>query len=610
LNPKSLGLFKNISSIRNYLVFSFLIVIIPFITFANLYDYSIGQNLLQSDIQELQNHIEDNVVRTIKTVDDGLKAFEKQFESNMNLSLHIISQEYISVGNNASNMNLTKLYHEFLGKYEIYIINQSGIVQFSTYEADVGFNFALVNRLEFITNLRETKNFEVGRITPEFISGSLKKFAYLPSPDRKYVFEIGLLSNEFAEDLQHLNYIKSAEEIKKETYLLSDINIFDRNAHLIGNSTYNADKQQKEIISSVYQNKTFKEIFNTTTLQLVKYIFMDLYDPNYYLSQPSVVVEFSFDYSIVFERQQNFLFSHILFIIIAISLIILVIIYLATKISSPIYQIINDINEISEGNLSKKIIIDTKNEFKLLEKSINGMITKLSQNVELTVTNKNLEHFAYTISHDLRSPLNKIAEFTNMIIKSDTSLENIRILDKINNLVHEMNQIIIDLLNYSQIKNFDLNKEFRTIKTENVLKEAIKLNESLIHSKKGLLEYEPIPDIKGNYALIMMLFQNLINNAIKFNNSEIPTVIIKAEEKNKRIHFSIQDNGIGISDEFASEVFTMFSREYPREEFNGTGIGLVSCKRIVEIHGGSISFNSVKGEGTTFFFSLPSVNSD
>jgi signal transduction histidine kinase len=227
--------------------------------------------------------------------------------------------------------------------------------------------------------------------------------------------------------------------------------------------------------------------------------------------------------------------------------------------------------------------------------------------MRLEKSNKELTDFASIASHDLKAPIRGILSFIQLLERrskpkfDDTDLEYFNF---IKNNAHHSAQLIEDILNYSKIdkdlgdpKEVDLNKSI--FMAEMNLK-------SIIDDADAEVTYDNMPYIKGHSALIVQLFQNLIANGLKYNKAAKPTVhvgVSMADEAD--VVFSIKDNGIGIAPENHEKIFSMFRRLHTQDEYEGTGIGLAFCTRIVNTYGGQIWLDSAEGQGTTFFFTLP-----
>lgn len=225
-------------------------------------------------------------------------------------------------------------------------------------------------------------------------------------------------------------------------------------------------------------------------------------------------------------------------------------------------------------------------------------------NEHLISANAELEQFIYVASHDLQEPLRMIVSYLQLLEKKYKNNLDKDANDFINYAVegsNRMRTLILSLLDYSHINNI---RPFEEVNLNELLNEVLKDLSDQIKENKVNINIEPLPIIYGDKILLSQLFQNLIGNAIKFKKEKIPRITITSKENNYEYLFSISDNGIGIQKEYESKLFTIFQRLNSKEQYPGTGIGLVICKKIVEKHGGKIWFDSEFGKGTTFYFTL------
>lgn len=228
-------------------------------------------------------------------------------------------------------------------------------------------------------------------------------------------------------------------------------------------------------------------------------------------------------------------------------------------------------------------------------------------NEQLKQTNQELEQFSYIASHDLQEPLRKIISFISIIeedlgdkLNAETA-ENMRF---VTDAANRMSNLIRDLLAFSRAGRRSL--DFKQTDLNLLIQETLSVLELVIEEKKAKVTCDPMPVLNQASPLIRQVFQNLISNALKFiPDDRIPTIHISAENKGEQWLFSVKDNGIGIEKEYLESIFEVFRRLHQREEYSGTGIGLAICKKIVERHGGTIWVESTPGEGTTFFFLIP-----
>jgi PAS domain S-box-containing protein len=225
---------------------------------------------------------------------------------------------------------------------------------------------------------------------------------------------------------------------------------------------------------------------------------------------------------------------------------------------------------------------------------------------ELNRSNGELEQFAYVASHDLQEPLRMVASFTQLLSKRYKGKLDADADDFIAFAVDgasRMQRLIQDLLTYSRVGT--KTKKLMPTSSEIALKLALLNLHETVEQSSAQVTYDPLPTVLSDESQLTQLFQNLVGNAIKYQNSTPPRIHISAaRSENKTWLFSVRDNGLGIDPRYFDKIFGMFQRLHKREEFAGTGIGLAICKKIVERHGGTMSVESQPGNGSTFRFAL------
>lgn len=220
--------------------------------------------------------------------------------------------------------------------------------------------------------------------------------------------------------------------------------------------------------------------------------------------------------------------------------------------------------------------------------------------------NKELEEFAHVASHDLREPLNSIISLTEILMqRKSTHLdeEGIKLLGYIDKSASRMTELITGLLEYAQLGN---SKELALIDLNELLETVVlDLNASVKASGARIISGK-LPVLNVYVMEFRLLLQNLISNALKYRQPDIPPVIsISSMQVKKGWEFSVADNGIGIPEAQKEKVFNLFHRLHGRNEYEGTGIGLAHCRKIIELHNGNIWLESKLGEGSTFYFFIP-----
>jgi PAS domain S-box-containing protein len=225
---------------------------------------------------------------------------------------------------------------------------------------------------------------------------------------------------------------------------------------------------------------------------------------------------------------------------------------------------------------------------------------------ELNRSNEELGQFAYIASHDLQEPLRMVASYTQLLsrrYKGKLDSDADEFISFAVDGASRMQRLIQDLLTYSRVGTKGM--ELLDISSEAALQQALINLRGAIEESGALVTHDPLPTVPADEMQLIQLFQNLVGNAIKYQNPGIPRVHISAARNGgKKWIFSVKDNGLGIDPQYFEKIFGVFQRLHKREEFAGTGIGLAICKKIVEGHGGSISVESQLGRGSTFRFAL------
>lgn len=256
----------------------------------------------------------------------------------------------------------------------------------------------------------------------------------------------------------------------------------------------------------------------------------------------------------------------------------------------------NEHEEVSAGMVMSLDISDLKNIQRQLEE----------QASELKRSNEDLELFAYAASHDLQEPLRMVSSYVHLIQRrlGKVTPEVAEFMDFAIDGVKRMQEVINDLLEYSRVDR--KGSPFQKVDLNKVL-QLVEINlQNVIRSSGATIKLDkPLPKAVVDQSQFISLFQNLVENAIKFKSNEPPVIDISYTENKDHWVFQVKDNGIGIEKKFFERIFIIFQRLNSRTEYDGTGIGLAICKKIVERHQGNIWLASELGEGTTFFFEFP-----
>jgi light-regulated signal transduction histidine kinase (bacteriophytochrome) len=225
---------------------------------------------------------------------------------------------------------------------------------------------------------------------------------------------------------------------------------------------------------------------------------------------------------------------------------------------------------------------------------------------ELRRSNQELEHFAYIASHDLQEPLRMVSSYTQLLAqryKDKLDADADEFIHYVEDGVSRMRALINGLLVYSRVGTSGA--AFELTDCEAAFDCALTNLQVAVDESGAVITHHPLPVVMADASQLTQVFQNLIGNAIKFCNQELPRIHVAAEPRGNEWLFSIRDNGIGIDPQYHDRIFDMSQRLHSRTEYPGTGLGLAICDKVVKRHGGRIWVESQTGKGATFYFTIP-----
>ncbi len=294
--------------------------------------------------------------------------------------------------------------------------------------------------------------------------------------------------------------------------------------------------------------------------------------------------------------------------------------------TAPLDQILEHILVISVGqcDITDEKILSVKDEkfqlilggLKLLHDDLEAYKLDFKRKIEaeyqvelLKKKNEELLSFNYVASHDLQEPLRTITSFSSILSEnySDRLDDNGQLyLRFINDSSKRMSELIFDLLNYSKIGS---SYEFENLNPNEIIEEVLLDMAHVITSVNPKIDISDLPITYANRRALHQVFQNLIGNALKFRQEgQTVQITISCKKKDGKNIFCIEDNGIGIEDKYQDRVFGIFQRLHTRDKYEGTGIGLSLCKKIIESHHGDLWLESKIGFGSRFYFSIPKLS--
>ncbi|SEG98907.1 His Kinase A (phospho-acceptor) domain-containing protein [Nonomuraea solani] len=286
----------------------------------------------------------------------------------------------------------------------------------------------------------------------------------------------------------------------------------------------------------------------------------------------------------------------------------------------PIDQLTEQVRTVAAGDFDHDLHVDRPAELAELSSHIDSMRARIvsawrvaaDQTEELRRSNGELEQFAYVASHDLQEPLRKVASFTQMLEQRYGSQLDERAKQYIHYAVDgakRMQLLINDLLDFSRVGR--VTGEKTAIESGKALDTALENLSATIDDTGATVTRDELPRLYGNPLQLTQLFQNLIENAVKFRSEEPPRIHIGVARSGDMWEFSCADNGIGVEPKYADRIFLIFQRLHARDVYPGTGIGLALCRKIVEYHGGQLWLDgNAESRGATFRWTIPATGDE
>jgi PAS domain S-box-containing protein len=262
--------------------------------------------------------------------------------------------------------------------------------------------------------------------------------------------------------------------------------------------------------------------------------------------------------------------------------------------------------QAGEGGLVISAVRDVTQRHRV-EEERRALNFQLQEKVkELSLVNKELETFSYSVSHDLRAPLRHIDGFTRILLEehaSELSDEGKKYVQRVLQAVTHTGRLVDDLLNLARIGRKDLQR--KKVILADVVRQALAMLPPGTADRAVEWKIANLPEVHGDPGLLELVFVNLLSNALKFTRPRQPAVIeIGANKRAGLDTFFVRDNGVGVDPKYADKLFGVFQRLHREDEFEGTGVGLATVQRIIHRHGGEVWAESALGHGTTFFFTL------
>lgn len=345
-------------------------------------DYLYTKNTFEQDALRLQGQTEHNIEGGIRQADTSLNYFDDSLNAQMKNGFALFLAEYERSDRDPSRMNLVSVQKNLGDHYTLYIINASGVIEYTTYSPELGLDFRTVPYLfEYLTRVRQSEGFFPDRIVRDNLGqGEYRKFAYMPTPDHKYILELGYSGGPVAGGRQALGLRDFLLNLTSDNPYVEDIHIYDILGKTYDEPGYLPGSVSRERLEQVISARTSLEFQEPNESRIVRYLFIDLKDPKYG-TDPSRVIEITYSTRSIREALSGIIIIHILMAIGTIAVGCILAVVLSRRMIRPIHAIARDVDLIAQGNLDHRIAPTRSSEFVILEKSINRMVDSLKNAV-------------------------------------------------------------------------------------------------------------------------------------------------------------------------------------------------------------------------------------
>jgi signal transduction histidine kinase/HAMP domain-containing protein len=364
-------------SFSYYLLLFMVILVITIVGFQTASDYLYTKDNFDLESHNLQVQTEQNVEAAMRLSDTAANILDNSMNDRMMKGLSEVNAEYARSGGNPARMNLEAVQNDLGEGYDIYVIDESGVIVKTTYSPELGQDFKNVPYFyKYLTKIRNSSGFFPDRVVHELLgSGQFRKYAYMPTPDHKYILELGLGGPSFNLINQKLDDHKNIQNIVYADPYAEQYAVFNTMGRRVDNNTL-PDNQTEAYLQQVIKTRKGLEISDPDHSRATHFVFVDLNDDTYG-SDPSRIVMITYNMDLIQNALNRLLISHLLLAILAVCVGCIIAYFLSRRMTRPIQAIVKDVGVIAGGDLDHRIGTPESSEFAILAQSINTMVDSL-----------------------------------------------------------------------------------------------------------------------------------------------------------------------------------------------------------------------------------------
>ena len=372
---------QKIRSLSIILLLYMILLVLCVVGFMTVNDYIYTKNNFDNEASLLQVQTEQNIIEAMRLKDLTWNIYDETLDDQMKKGLTSVLLEYNRSGSEPEHMDLIAVKKDLGDNYDIYVINESGIIIETTFEPELGQDFRKIPYFyEYLTNIRMSEGFFADRIVRDKLGGGqLRKFAYMPTPDHKYIAELGFTGRTFDSINQHLDDQTQIQKIVSVNPYVEHFTVYNSMGRRLDNNSY---PEKMFRITSMKSLKTGKALKYTDpeNARTIRYLFVDL-KVDKYGSDPSRIIQITYSMQLIQEALNRLILFHLILGIIIISIGCALAFVLSQRITRPIKEIVDDVNIIARGDLEHRIGPTQRTEFVILENSINMMVGSLKNSI-------------------------------------------------------------------------------------------------------------------------------------------------------------------------------------------------------------------------------------
>lgn len=374
----------------SYLLMGILFFIIVSVVLAGIWiNYDTSRKTTQANAARFRTITESHIDNSFTMIDTGLKIYDNTYNEAMQEAFVTVMAEYEQAGGDPSRMDLQGLKTR-IGGMDIYTINEQCVVEHTSLPRDLGMDFAVIypDFCEYLHNIWNTSGFYPDRVVMEYYNGTLTKYAFMPTPDHRFIFELGIESDRFTNERMELQYNDVIEEVRAFNPYIEDVLLYQKQKRLVYNTSYIPSPEDSAMLDYIlWENRTTQVVKERDPHRTIVWQVIDLRDPGY-ASDMSIFAKITYDDEMLEQELNHIALIHGFAAILVILLGGLIAIMISRKISGPIENLVDDVNTIAGGELDHAIRPVPSLEFSTLSASIQVMVDRLKEEIRKCQVNE------------------------------------------------------------------------------------------------------------------------------------------------------------------------------------------------------------------------------